>query len=161
VAASVIDGHAVDREGADAVRDRLTEVEQRNSDGLLTPGTESLAAGGPVRVGPLHGAERRRWPRVPAVVSRVLLEWYEGGRFHQGWGRLVDVSRGGVAVEGEWDLSAAASVWLTLKGPPDEVWVAAEVVRTDGGRAGLAFLGGCPDDLYYEASLGITFDGLI
>jgi hypothetical protein len=79
-------------------------------------------------------ASRRRYERIPCDGSFAVLHG-PGGAQHRV--RMIDISRGGVAVQTAWtgDVGAAVHVTLPDAGAP----VAARTIRAEDGLLALAF----------------------
>jgi hypothetical protein len=104
-------------------------------------------------------AERRAWPRRTALDPRGWIGWWADGEFFEDAGRLLDISRGGAAVEVDRTPPPDCPVYFCLDGPDAPEGVEAEVVATLPGRrrkylVRLTFAAPCPNPLWAAAVLG-------
>jgi len=101
--------------------------------------------------------ERRAHRRLPARVNQTTLEWWDGWSSRNAPARIVDISLGGALIESEVPPPHGLDVWVRLEEPTSTSWVGGQIVRTEDGRAALAFREGCPRDFYEAAVLGIGY----
>ena len=83
------------------------------------------------------GDNRRKYERLPMRGVRGVVAFVLGGAKHAEPLTVIDLSRGGVALESTLRLPAGLEVTLELPGAGTPL--AARVARSEGGRLGLAF----------------------
>src|SRR5205814_1300295 len=102
-------------------------------------------------------ADRRTSPRQPAVENSLCVEWWEGAKLCQTWGRLLDVGCGGASLAAPCPLPAGRPIWVRLEEPAETDWAMATVVHQDPtGRAGVGFREPCSVFFLHAATLGST-----
>ena len=107
--------------------------------------------------------DRRLYPRYGALEYHAWLAWTDQEEDHRVPVRLIDISRGGIAVESDVEPPAGLVLRFSLHGPADEESVDAEVVTVEPGRQAahrvrLGFFEPCPDRLFWAAKDGIGID---
>ncbi len=117
------------------------------------------------RRSPRASAERRIAPRSVTLEFRSLLGWWEREQFQVLAARLLDLSRGGVAVEAVGTPPCDRDVWFCLIPGDEKDCIAGEVVGIDRGTNGrrlirLAFWAPCPARLLDVAIHGVAGRGL-
>ena len=105
-----------------------------------------------------RAADRRACPRFPVVENRARLDWGDSDGFQVVDARLVDISRGGAALETEQPLPVGDPVWFCLDPDGRALGVGARVLGCQRDwleyRVRLRFDEPCPEPLLRLAIRG-------